>query len=54
MIHLLLKAGFAFSFPFTDAAGELMTHEGSAFRDALGKCVTETPNHESASQQLHR
>ena len=51
MIHyLLLKAGFAFSFPFADAAGELMTHEGPAFRYALGKCVTETPSRESASQ----
>jgi hypothetical protein len=32
MIHLLLKAGFAFSFPFADAAGERMTHEGHAFQ----------------------
>jgi hypothetical protein len=53
MIHLLLKAGgFALSFPFADAAGELMTHEGRTFLDVVGKCVTGTPSHEPASQQL--
>ena len=53
MIHLLLEAGF--SFPFADAAGELMTHGGSTFGDEVGKCVTETFRRESASQQaLHR
>ena len=43
VLHLLWKAGFAFSFPFADAAGELMTHEGCTFVDALGKCVTSLP-----------
>ena len=53
MIHLLLKAGFAFSFPFADAVGELMTHRGSALGDEVGKCVTGSPSRASASQQLH-
>jgi hypothetical protein len=54
MTHWLLKAGFAFSFPLADAAGELMTHEGYTFRDAFGKCVTVTPSceSESASHQM--
>jgi hypothetical protein len=55
MTHWLLKAGVASSFPLADAAGELMTHEGYTFRDALGKCVTVTPSCESASHQMiHR
>jgi hypothetical protein len=40
----------AFSFPFADATGELMTHEVCTFQDALGKCVTEPPSRASASQ----
>jgi hypothetical protein len=54
VLHLLLKAGFAFSFPFADAVGELMTHEVTKFRDEVGKCVTGSPSRASASQQLHR
>jgi hypothetical protein len=38
-----LEGWLAFSFPFADAVGELMTHEGCTFVDALGKCVTSLP-----------
>jgi hypothetical protein len=52
MIHLLLtlEGLLAFSFPFADATGELMTHEVCTFQDALGKCVTGPPSRASASQ----
>ena len=49
-----LEGWLAFSFPFADAVGELMTHEGPTFRDEVGKCVTGPPSRASASQQLHR